>query len=104
MSTQDSIITGSEFENWYKKTLFLAKRGNLESELLLVDYINKLPNAISNQDATLFRELLDENDQNLFCWLMTFDPKETSKTPTNSTLPPPKYLSLVKEIRANYLK
>lgn len=104
MSTQGSMITGSEFENWCKKTLFLAKRGNLESELLLVDYINKLPYAISNKNAVLFREFLAENDQNLFCWLMRFDPKATSNVPSHSTLPPPKYLSLVKEIRANYLK
>jgi len=104
MSTQPPTLTGGEYENWRKKTLFLAKRGNLESELLLVDYINKLPNAISKQNAALFRALLDENDQNLLCWLMSFDPKATPNVPSHSTLPPPKYLSLVKEIRANYLK
>ncbi len=101
-------LTGETFDNWRKKSLFLAKRGNLESELLLADYINKLPNNISSQDAALFRELLEENDQNLFCWLMTFDPRVTANTaqntPLNSTLPPDKYSALVKEIRANYLK
>ncbi len=107
-TTLPTDLTGEIFENWRKKSLFLAKRGNLESELLLADYINKLPNRISNQNAILFRELLEENDQNLFCWLMTFDPSITTNTaqstPLNSTHPPDKYSALIKEIRANYLK
>ncbi|HIE39916.1 MAG TPA: succinate dehydrogenase assembly factor 2 [Thiomicrorhabdus sp.] len=107
-STLSADLTGEIFEIWRKKSLFLAKRGNLESELLLADYINKLPNRISSQNAALFREFLEENDQNLFCWLMTFDPRVTANTaqniPLSSTPPPDKYSTLVKEIRANYLK
>ena len=100
MITNSLTITGNAFENWRKKSLFLAKRGNLESELLLVKHLDTLKEGISKEYAQLFRELLDENDQNLFRWLMTFDPK----APHEVVQSPDKYLSLLQEIRANYLK
>jgi len=98
-STKHTILDDNEFKNWRRKSLFLAKRGNLESELLLEKYLNDLEN-ISIEKAKLFRELLSENDQNLFRWLMTFDPK----MPHEAVRPPNKYLTLIQEIRENYLK
>ncbi len=100
MSTAHSTLTGSAFKNWRKKSLFLAKRGNLESELLLAKYLDSLKESIAIEKAELFRELLSENDQNLFRWLMTFDPKMPHKTVKS----PEKYLPLIQEIRENYLK
>ncbi len=97
-------LTGDAFKQWRKKSLFLAKRGNLESELLLVKYLQTLPGKITTQKANLFRELLSENDQNLLNWLIHTE----SSNPLYSTPPPPKiphkYFSLIKEIRINYLK
>ena len=92
-------LTGYEFDHWRKKSLFLAKRGNLESELLLAKYLNTLDKEINIEKAHLFRELLSENDQNLFRWLMTFDPK----SPHETVQSPEKYLTLIQEIRKNYL-
>ncbi|GKT12412.1 MAG: antitoxin CptB [Thiomicrorhabdus sp.] len=93
-------LTLEAFQNWRKKALFLAKRGNLESELLLVAYIDSLDQTISTEQIEIFEALLSENDQNLFCWLMEFNPK----APNDSVTPPAEYLSLVKIIRTNYLK
>ncbi|GEM_PF-4342491 len=99
MSDVCLTLTGNELENWRRKSLFLAKRGNLESELLLAKYLDDLKE-ITTEKAALFRMLLDENDQNLFRWLMTFDPK----MPHEAIRPPDKYLTLLQEIRENYLK
>ncbi|MCF6253133.1 MAG: succinate dehydrogenase assembly factor 2 [Thiomicrorhabdus sp.] len=99
MSAEHLILADNKFNNWRRKSLFLAKRGNLESELLLAKFLEDL-NEISTEKAQLFREFLSENDQNLFRWLMTFDPK----TPHEAVRPPDKYLALIQEIRENYLK
>jgi succinate dehydrogenase flavin-adding protein (antitoxin of CptAB toxin-antitoxin module) len=99
MSAEHLTLTGNKFDNWRRKSRFLAKRGNLESELLLAKYLDDLED-ISIEKALLLRELLSENDQNLFRWLMTFDPK----MPHEAVKPPNKYLALIQEIRENYLK
>ena len=99
MSAEHASLTGNDFNNWRRKSLFLAKRGNLESELLLAKYLDDLTE-INIEKAQLFRALLNENDQNLFRWLMTFDPK----MPHEAVKPPDKYLALLQEIRENYLK
>ncbi|VAW47792.1 hypothetical protein MNBD_GAMMA04-1536 [hydrothermal vent metagenome] len=97
--TSTSTLTGNTFENWRRKSLFLAKRGNLESELLLAKYLETLEE-ISVEKSKIFRAFLSENDQNLFRWLMTFDPK----MPREAVRPPDKYTQLIQEIRENYLK
>jgi len=99
MSAKQPILIDSKFKSWRKKSLFLAKRGNLESELLLAKYLDSLEE-IDLEKANLFRKLLSENDQNLFRWLMTFDPK----LPQEAVRPPDKYINLIQEIRENYLK
>ena len=98
--TSDTNLTAEAFQNWRKKALFLAKRGNLESELLLVAYIEELDETVSEQETTLLEALLSENDQNLFCWLMKYNPK----APHDEVIPPAEYQPLIQTIRANYLK
>ncbi len=100
MTSNQPHFTQETFKNWRKKTLFLAKRGNLETELLLTNYIHQLDEHLSKEKANLIRKLLNENDQNLFCWLMAFDPKR----PHATVLPPTEYQSLIHKIRTNYLK
>lgn len=100
MTAAQADLTPEAFENWRKKAQFLCKRGNLESELLLASYIDSLDQSVSAEQRTLFETLLNENDQNLFCWLMKFNPK----APNEEVSTPSEYQQLIEEIRANYLK
>jgi len=95
------------FELWQKKALFLCKRGNLESELLLKSYIHSLkePLPIDNEEeiiknkTQLIDQLLLETEQNLFHWLLNV--QNSTTTPVNPI--PSQFLHLIKEIRDNYL-
>ncbi len=96
------------FEVWKKQALFLCKRGNLETELLLKNYINsiKISLPIDNnnknikQKTQLIDQLFLESEQNLFHWLLNSQPSST-----NPVLDVPEhYLQLITEIRDNYLK
>jgi len=103
MSVASAIPTddtsNEAFSNWRKKALFLAKRGNIESELLIVAYIDSIGQMPSAQQTSLIEQFLHENDQNLFCWLMKFNPK----APLESVTIPSEYQPLIEEIRSNYL-
>ena len=99
--------TDWSFELWQKKALFLCKRGNLESELLLQSYIHSLkePLPIDNEEeiiknkTKLIDQLLLETEQNLFHWLLNVQNSTTTPVkpiPSHSSL-------LIKEIRDNYL-
>ena len=83
-----------------RKLLFLCKRGNLESELLLVAFVETLDLQISPERNQLFETFLTESDQNLLCWLLNHNPQ----APTEKTNIPSKYRALIVEIRLNYLK
>lgn len=92
-------MTSDNFTNWQKKTLFLCKRGNIETELLLQDYIQSLTPSAPSAQKNLIDALLNESEQNLFHWLLGTQ---------NSTIKPvepvpDQYLSLISEIRHNYL-
>ena len=81
-----------DHQAWLNQTRLAARRGNLETELLLLAYIERViaPHPDPKQHA-LFSQLLDENDQTLFDWLLH---------PTQS---PPLFHALIQQIRENYL-
>lgn len=105
-------LTTDAVEAQRRKMLFLSKRGNLESELLLVAFIEHLdlspltesnlpdPNTAQEHKNSLFKTLtllhclLAESDQALLSWLL--------KTPQKSTDVPQKYRALIQTIRLNY--
>jgi len=103
-----SPLSNNTFELWQKKTIFLCKRGNLETELLLQSYIHSLNSllTVDNKQETiknktqLIDQLLQETEQNLFHWLLNM--QNSASTPVNPI--PPHFLPLIKEIRDNYLK
>ncbi len=80
---------------WRKKALTLSKRGNLETELLLISYIENLSRP-SVQKRLLLEAFLNENDQSLFDWLIKSDNSQNSDIPRH-------YRPLISEIRDNYL-
>lgn len=96
------------FEAWQKKALFLCKRGNLETELLLKSYIHSINTSLPidknreslKQKAQLVDQLFLESEQNLFHWLLNSQPSST--TPVLDV--PERYHQLITEIRDNYLK
>lgn len=97
---------------------FQCKRGNLETELLLIAYVencieptsnqafNKIFNKVSTQlqqqseQLTLFEALLNESDQALFNWLLPHS-LETEKQAVSAI--PAQYRTLIADIRYNYL-
>ncbi|MEA3405941.1 MAG: succinate dehydrogenase assembly factor 2 [Pseudomonadota bacterium] len=83
---------------WLNRTLFQCKRGNLETELLLVAYAPTLLLA-SDQQQGLFQELLNESDKHLFYWLL---PDSQPQTEACSGVPV-EYQTLIADIRNNYL-
>ncbi len=46
-----------------------CRRGMLELDLLLNNFLNEAFPALSETDQALFIQLLEENDQDLFLWL-----------------------------------
>ena len=83
-------------ELWRKKALMMSKRGNIETELLLINYVENLQNP-SAQKRILLESFLNENDQNLFNWLIhPTDNKGNQNIPKHFT-------PLIKEIRHYYL-
>ncbi len=46
-----------------------CRRGMLELDLLLGNFLNEAFPGLSNEDQALFIDLLEENDQDLFLWL-----------------------------------
>lgn len=47
-----------------------SRRGMLELDLLLVPFAREVFESLSHSDQKLYSELLEEEDQDLFNWLM----------------------------------
>ena len=47
-----------------------SRRGMLELDLLLVPFAREVFESLSHPDQMLYSELLEEEDQDLFTWLM----------------------------------
>lgn len=69
-----------------------CRRGNAEAEMLLMPYTQAPLVQTDAQERELFAQLLHENDQNLFIWLMNPDTVEEP------------YHSLIQRIRTYYLQ
>ncbi len=100
LNTSQKTKLSEDFEARRRKLLFLCKRGNLESELLLIAFVETLDLQISPEKNQIFEALLDESDQNLLCWLLKHNPQ----APTEKVGIPSEYQALIEEIRLNYLK
>ena len=85
---------------WSNRILFQCKRGNLETELLLVAYVEKL-NCLPESQQTLFENLLNESDQSLFYWLLPNTDFQSSEQRIQAI--PKQYQTLIADIRDNYL-
>ena len=53
-----------------------SRRGMLELDLLLVPFAREVFESLSHPDQMLYSELLEEEDQDLFTWLMQRTPPE----------------------------
>lgn len=52
------------------KVFWHSRRGMLELDLLLVPFATEVFESLSRPDQMLYIELLEEEDQDLFTWLM----------------------------------
>ncbi|BBP46042.1 hypothetical protein THMIRHAS_14150 [Thiosulfatimonas sediminis] len=98
MQIPDSSL--SPFDIWRKRTLFACKRGNIETELLLLAFIQQL-NPITNDQQRLIDAFLNENEQDLFHWLIK--PIKSPRLAHHSQAPQ-NYHGLISEIQQVYLK
>ncbi|MEA1989220.1 MAG: succinate dehydrogenase assembly factor 2 [Pseudomonadota bacterium] len=97
--TPQGGIKTCSFKVWQKHASFLCKRGNLETELLLQNYIHSLKPSLPNEKIELINNLLQESEQNLFHWLLL-----TKSSNNKAVSPVPNgYVELISEIRDNYL-
>ena len=95
------------FETWQKRALFLCKRGNIETELLLKSYIHSLNPmlAIENKEKIhLIEQFFLESEQDLFNWLLNSHQTNQNKQIIEVIPAPEPYHQLIREIRDNYLK
>ncbi|WFF43285.1 succinate dehydrogenase assembly factor 2 family protein [Salinicola endophyticus] len=53
-----------------KRLYWHSRRGMWELDLLLVPFLEARYDALSAEDQTRYRELIAEEDQDLFVWLM----------------------------------
>lgn len=53
-----------------QKIFWHSRRGMLELDLLLVPFATEAFEFLSPQDQLLYSELLEQEDQDLFAWLM----------------------------------
>lgn len=65
----------SEIE--YKKLFWHSRRGMLELDLLLVPFVDKCVAKLSAEDQVLYQQMLREEDQDLFKWLLLREPAPT---------------------------
>ncbi|QKI89084.1 succinate dehydrogenase assembly factor 2 [Thiomicrorhabdus xiamenensis] len=87
------------FEIWKKQMRFAAKRGNLETELLLVKFINQLQ-FYPQEDRQHLQQLLAQSDQDLFCWLLQ---ASEHVDPACDDSIPAQFRSLIQQIKTVYL-
>lgn len=102
----NSIQQAWSFETWQKRALFLCKRGNIETELLLKSYIHSLNPmlAIENKEKIyLIEQFFLESEQDLFNWLLNSQLTTQDKQNFSVTPAPEHYHQLIREIRDNYL-
>jgi antitoxin CptB len=67
-----------------------SRRGMLELDLLLVPFAREVFESLSHPDQMLYSELLEEEDQDLFTWLM-------QRTPPND----PRFEAIIRQILAH---
>ncbi len=67
-----------------------SRRGMLELDLLLVPFAREVFESLSHPNQMLYSELLEEEDQDLFTWLM-------QRTPPND----PRFESIIRQILAH---
>lgn len=65
----------SEIE--YKKLFWHSRRGMLELDLLLVPFVERRVPTLSGDDQVLYQQMLREEDQDLFKWLLLREPAPT---------------------------
>lgn len=53
-----------------KRLYWQCRRGMWELDLLLVPFLEQRYDHLDEQDQAMFRTLIDEEDQDLFVWLM----------------------------------
>ena len=53
-----------------KRMYWHSRRGMLELDLLLVPFTEEAFDSLDHQEQLLYRDLLGEEDQDLFAWLM----------------------------------
>lgn len=53
-----------------KRLYWHSRRGMWELDLLLVPFLEQRYDGLEEADKVAFRELIDEEDQDLFAWLM----------------------------------
>lgn len=53
-----------------KRLYWHCRRGMWELDLLLVPFLEQRYDQLGEHDQALFRELIDQEDQDLFVWLM----------------------------------
>lgn len=62
----------SEIE--YKKLAWHSRRGMRELDLLLLPFVESVLPGLAAERQSLYRRLLEEEDQDLFCWLVLREP------------------------------
>jgi antitoxin CptB len=62
-----------------KRLYWHSRRGMLELDLLLVPFAERHLTRLSDDELQLYRELLAEEDQDLFMWLTRRMPAPTSR-------------------------
>lgn len=58
----------------YKKLAWHSRRGMRELDLLLLPFVEKVLPALASDRQSLYRRLLEEEDQDLFSWLVLREP------------------------------
>lgn len=53
-----------------QKIFWHSRRGMLELDLLLVPFATEVFDSLSSQDQLLYSDFLEQEDQDLFAWLM----------------------------------
>ncbi len=61
-----------------KRLLWHSRRGMLELDLILVPFAENMLGKLSEQQLALYRDLLAEEDQDLFVWLTRREPAPTA--------------------------
>jgi antitoxin CptB len=62
----------------YKKLAWHSRRGMRELDLLLLPFVEAVLPGLPSERQSLYRRLLEEEDQDLFCWLVLREPAPDS--------------------------